>query len=213
MEGFWNQLGTDIAGQGVIDWLVTVTAIMYIVLSVNNKPQAWYWSMVSSSLWAWLSYMVYQLYLDAILQVFYVLIAVWGVYLWKYQSSQNGQEGLPISRWSLRRHVVLLTVFSLLSASLAWLFGQHTDAALPWLDAPVTVFSMMATFMLARRVMEHWLYWIVIDLVGATMFAARGASLLALVMVIYAALAIWGWRSWQRMYRAQNAGADRHVQV
>ena len=213
MEGFWNQLGTDIAGQGVIDWLVTVTAIMYIVLSVNNKPQAWYWSMVSSSLWAWLSYTVYQLYLDAILQVFYVLMAVWGVYLWKYQSSQNGQEGLPISRWSLRRHVVLLTVFSLLSASLAWLFGQHTDAALPWLDAPVTVFSMMATFMLARRVMEHWLYWIVIDLVGATMFAARGASLLALVMVIYAALAIWGWRSWQRMYRAQNAGADRHVQV
>ena len=213
MEGFWNQLGTDIAGQGVIDWLVTVTAIMYIVLSVNNKPQAWYWSMVSSSLWAWLSYTVYQLYLDAILQVFYVLIAVWGVYLWKYQSSQNGQEGLPISRWSLRRHVVLLTVFSLLSASLAWLFGQHTDAALPWLDAPVTVFSMMATFMLARRVMEHWLYWIVIDLVGATMFAARGASLLALVMVIYAALAIWGWRNWQRMYRAQNAGADRHVQL
>lgn len=213
MEGFWNQLGTDIAGQGVIDWLVTVTAIMYIVLSVNNKPQAWYWSIVSSSLWAWLSYTVYQLYLDAILQVFYVLIAVWGVYLWKYQSSQNGQEGLPISRWSLRRHVVLLTVFSLLSASLAWLFGQHTDAALPWLDAPVTVFSMMATFMLARRVMEHWLYWIVIDLVGATMFAARGASLLALVMVIYAALAIWGWRNWQRMYRAQNAGADRHVQL
>lgn len=213
MEGFWNQLGTDIAGQGVIDWLVTVTAIMYIVLSVNNKPQAWYWSMVSSSLWAWLSYTVYQLYLDATLQVFYVLMAVWGVYLWKYQSSQNGQEGLPISRWSLRRHVVLLTVFSLLSASLAWSFGQHTDAALPWLDAPVTVFSMMATFMLARRVMEHWLYWIVIDLVGATMFAARGASLLALVMVIYAALAIWGWRSWQRMYRAQNAGADRHVQV
>ena len=61
MERMWIQLEKDIAGQGVLDWLVTVTALLYILLSVNNKPQAWYWSIVSSSLWAWLSYAVYQL--------------------------------------------------------------------------------------------------------------------------------------------------------
>lgn len=204
MESMWVQLGKDIAGQGVLDWLVTVTALLYIILSVNNKPQGWYWSIISSSLWAWLSYAVYQLYLDAFLQLFYVLVALWGLYLWKYKPSLQGQQGLAISSLNPWQHVMLIAVAGLLSAGLAWLFGQHTAAALPWLDAPVTVFSMLATLLLARRTLEHWLYWIVIDLLGATMFAARGASLLALVMVIYAVLAVWGWRKWLVLYRTQK---------
>jgi nicotinamide mononucleotide transporter len=211
MEDFWVQLGADAAGQGVLDWLVTVTALAYIVLSVNNKPQAWYWSIVSSSLWAWLSYKVYQLYLDAILQVFYVLVALWGVYLWKYKPSLNGQQGLSISSLHPWQHVALVSLSCVLSVGLAWLFGQHTDAALPWLDAPVTIFSMLATLLLARRMLEHWLYWIVVDLVGAAMFAVRGASLLALVMVVYALLAIWGWRKWLVLYRLQKEGAEGGV--
>jgi nicotinamide mononucleotide transporter len=208
IERLWVQLGKDMAGQGGLDWLVTLTALMYIVLSVNNKPQAWYWSIVSSSLWAWLSYAVYQLYLDAFLQLFYVLVALWGLYLWKYKPSRNGQQGLTITRLQLWQHFALITFAASLSALLAWLFGQHTKAALPWLDAPVTVFSMLATLLLAQRKLEHWLYWIVIDLLGAVMFAARGASLLALVMVVYAVLAIWGWRKWLVLYRTQKKSAD-----
>lgn len=204
MESMWVQLGKDIAGQGVLDWLVTVTALLYIFLSVNNKPQAWYWSIVSSSLWAWLSYAVYQLYLDAFLQLFYVLIALWGLYLWKYKPSLNGQQGLAITSLHSWQHIALITGAGLLSAGLAWWFGQHTAAALPWLDAPVTVFSILATLLLARRTLEHWLYWIAIDLLGAAMFAARGASLLALVMIVYAVLAVWGWRKWLLLYRAQK---------
>ncbi len=207
IERLWVQLGKDMAGQGGLDWLVTLTALMYIVLSVNNKPQAWYWSIVSSSLWAWLSYAVYQLYLDAFLQLFYVLIALWGLYLWKYKPSLGGRQGLTISTLQLWQHFALITFACSLSAALAWFFGQHTKAALPWLDAPVTVFSMLATLLLAQRKLEHWLYWIVIDLLGAVMFAARGASLLALVMVVYAVLAVWGWRKWVVLYQAQKKGA------
>ena len=204
MENLWVQLWKDIAAQGIVDWLVTFTALVYIVLSVNNKPQAWYWSIVSSSLWAWLSYTVYQLYLDAILQLFYVLIALWGVYLWKYKPARNGQQGLSISRLHPWQHLALIAVSSALSAGLAWVFGQHTTAALPWLDAPVTVFSMLATLLLARRIREHWLYWIIVDLAGAVMFAAKGASLLALVMLVYAILAVGGWRKWVMLYRQQK---------
>lgn len=186
-----------------VDWVVTITALIYVVGSARNKVWCWYWGMVSCGLWAYASYTYYQLYLDALLQLFYVGMAVWGIYQWR----QGGTaDALPISRLTWRHHIMYLGLGTAISLPFGYFFDTYTQAASTYWDAFTTIFAVLATWMLVRRQLDSWAYWVIIDLVYVGLYYSRGAYLFALLMVVYTLIAIWALQRWLGAFSEQKTG-------
>jgi nicotinamide mononucleotide transporter len=178
-----------------IDWVATITALLYVVLAARQNSWCWMWGMISCSLWAYASFTFYQLYLDALLQIFYVVMAVVGWYQWK-RGGTAGRER-PITRLPFRAHLIYLSSGILAAILFGYLFEAYTPAAATHLDALTTIFSILATFMLVQKRLDNWAYWVVIDLLYMGLYASRGAYLFALLMLVYTLIAARAWWNWR----------------
>ena len=191
-----TQLLHDLQNLSWVDWLATLTALVYVVLSARNSPWCWPFGIVSCALWAYASYVYYDLYLDALLQVFYVVMGFLGLYYW-LRGGQAGQAS-PIVRTTPPQHGWYLLVGTLCGVLFGYLFSYTAAAATYW-DAFTTAFSVIATVMLVQRRLENWLYWIVIDLTYAGLYWSRVAVLFALLMLVYSVIAVFAYRHWTRL--------------
>ena len=185
-----------------IDWVVTITALIYVVLAAREKVWCWFWGIISCSLWAYASFFFYGLYLDALLQLFYVAMAIVGLYQWKYGGREG--EGMPVSRLSARQHLLLLAGGTAGSLAFGYFFDEYTPAAATYWDAFTTVFSIIATLILVRKVLDNWGYWIVVDPIYVGLYFSRGAYLFSLVMVVYVIIASFALVSWSKAYYSQR---------
>jgi nicotinamide mononucleotide transporter len=148
-----------------------------------------------------------RLYSEAALNVFYAAIAVYGWYQWRYGGRRSGARQLPIGVWPLRAHVLAIGGSVALAAVVGWLVGRHTDAAFPYLDAFVTVSSIVTTYMVARKILENWLYWLVVDSLSMYLYWQRELYLYVGLFALYLVLVVIGLVRWHRDWRAQPVGA------
>ncbi len=180
--------------------LAVALGFAYVLLAIRQDRRCWLAGGLSTAIYVAV-FADARLYLQAVLQVLYVLLAVYG---WRSWTAAAGGT-VPLRRWNLRRHgltALWVAVATLLTgpALAAW-----SDAAAPWPDALGTWASVAATWMLARKVAAAWLWWIVIDLGLAWLFASQGLAFTAVLYLAFAALAVLGWRAWRRT-RATVAG-------
>jgi nicotinamide mononucleotide transporter len=143
------------------------------------------------------------LFMETALQVYYLAMAVYG--WWQWQHGGRAQTPLSISSWNLRQHLCAagaVTVTALLSGVL---LSTYTTAALPFLDSFTTWGSVLTTWMVTRKILENWLYWLLIDSVSIFLYLDRGLYLTALLFVVYLVIAVFGYRTWSRHYRATSA--------
>ena len=176
-----------------------VLAIAYLMLAIRQNILCWY-AAFSSSLIYMAVFFSARLYMESALQVFYAAMAVYGYFQWKYGGTEHA--GIRISTWSARQHALALGVIAILSGSLGWLMSR-TDAAFPFVDSFTTVAAIVTTFMVARKVLENWLYWFVIDGISVFIYIARGLELTAALFVVYLILIVVGFRRWWLDWRAQ----------
>ena len=137
-----------------------------------------------------------------LLYAFYVAMAVYGWLKWKREG--NGQSDLPISSWSFRIHSAAVSIIVFLTIGIGYLLSQYSDAAFPYVDSLTTFAAIWATFLVARKVLENWWYWLVIDAVSVLIYWARDLELTAMLFVIYILLIPVGLIQWLRSYRAQE---------
>jgi nicotinamide mononucleotide transporter len=193
-----------------IDWVVTVTALVYVVLAARQNVWCWVWGIISCSLWAYASFTFYHLWLDALLQIFYVVMGFVGLYNWRRSDlehkgrSDSETEGrgeaakLLITKLTLQQNLFILIGGSILSLLFGYFFDIYTPAAATYLDAFVTVFSIITTFILVQKKLDNWAYWVIIDGVSVYLFASRGAYLFAFIMIIYILIAANAFLQWKR---------------
>jgi nicotinamide mononucleotide transporter len=179
--------------------LAVALALAYVVFAIKEKRIAWVLAAASAALYLRIFFVV-GLVMEASLQVFYILMAVYGWIAW---GRDHSKIQLPIQRWPARLHVMLLGGVLLLGSVLGLLISQLTDASLPIVDSITTLAALLATWMVARKVLENWLWWIGIDVVSIVLFLNRGLDLTALLFAGYVVLAAAGWLSWRQHYRAQ----------
>jgi nicotinamide mononucleotide transporter len=110
----------------------------------------------------------------------------------------------PIVQWPLYIHGVIITTICLVIWVSGFLLKKYTEQDFAYLDSFTTWFAVVTTFMVAKKVLENWLYWIVIDSVTVYLYLQKGFVLLALLMLIYTVIAILGYSKWQRSYYLQN---------
>jgi len=176
--------------------VAVVLGLAYVLLAARGSRWCWPAGAAASLLLAGLAWRA-RLPMQALLNAWYVLMSVYGWVHW------SRAENAAIRTWPVWKHA--LGIGLALGGALAlapWL--ADVAAAWPRLDAATTLLSLLATWLVARRVLENWLYWIVIDAVLVFLFAAQGLAFVALQFVIYLFIAASGWVTWQRTWRAQT---------
>jgi len=178
-----------------------ITGLIYVLLAARGSSWCWPWGIVSAALWAYATYTLYDLISDAILQLFYVGMGIWGWSSWLRKDERTGQK--LIEQWLIQDHAWILIIGLLFGLAFGYFFDTYTSAAATYLDAVTTVFAMVATWLTVRKVLENWIYWIVVDAVYVYLYWSRGSQLFTGLMVFYIVIAIFGWIEWKRQLQQQ----------
>jgi nicotinamide mononucleotide transporter len=175
-------------------------AIAYLLLAVRQNIACWYAAFISTGIFMFLFFDV-RLYMESALQVYYLLMAVYGWHQWKHGSTTS--TSLPVSTWTVRQHVVAIALVCVATLASAWLLTLYTDARLPLLDSFTTWGAVITTYMVAKKILENWVYWLVIDSVSIYLYVDRAMYFTTLLFIAYIVIIFFGWASWLKSYRRQ----------
>lgn len=183
----------------IAEMIAVIAAIAYLLLAVRQHIACWLFAAISTSIYIGLFLQV-KLYMEAVLNAFYLVMAVYGWMQWR-KGSAGGSER-PVTRKSLRYHGTAILLVSALALSNGYVLQLMTDAAFPYIDSSTTWFAIWATFLMAKKYLENWWYWLVIDVASIAIFWQRDLQLTALLYCVYVAIIPIGYMSWKRtMYR------------
>jgi nicotinamide mononucleotide transporter len=164
----------------------------YVLLAIRRHRACWIAGGLSTAIYVFVFHDA-GLPMQAALQVAYVAMAVYGWVSWRTAPG----ESLRLRSWPATRHGAAVAGVALATAISAPLLSRYAAAAAPVADSLGTWASLVATWLLARRVVDAWIWWIVVDLGLAGLFASQGIALTAALYVAFAMLAVAGWRSWR----------------
>lgn len=184
-----------------LEALAVVLAIAYLVLAAREHIACWGCALVSTAIYIYLFWDV-RLLMESALNVYYLVMALYGWWHWR---AAGAGEPLAISRFRTRQHLVAITLVLVAAAVSGSLLAAHSDAAWPYLDSFTTWGAVVTTWMVTRKILENWLYWLVVDGVSIPLYLERGLHLTAALFAIYLVIVVFGWRSWRRSYRAAHA--------
>ena len=189
-----DRLQQQLAEASGAELVAVALGVAYIVLAIRRRRACWLAGGLSTAIYA-VVFLQAALYLQSMLQVAYVALSVYG---WRQWSAAAGGDAVEPRRWPARRHAQ--AALAVLAATLvtAPVLAQSTDAAAPWADALGTFASVAATWMMAQRISEHWLWWIVIDLGLALLFLSQELVFTAVLYAGFAVMAGAGFVSWRR---------------
>lgn len=198
----------------VLELIAVVASLLYVVLAAKGNIWCWPAAILSTVLYTVIFYDVY-LWMDSVLQLYYLLMAVYGWLCWRKQNNENTSQTktLLYSQWSLQRHTVVIIALTLLSLALGWLMASYTPTHFPYLDSATTVFAVFATYLITQKVLENWLYFIVIDFVSIYLYIEKALIPTAALFACYVILASYGYWQWRKLYQQQNQGGvnDRDI--
>ena len=190
-----------------VELISVAAAILYVILAARNNVWCWSFGILSAILWAYAAFAFYDLYVDALLQIYYIGMGAYGWYMWRENSTAHPDETLPITTLPIQQHIFIIISGVALTIGVGYFFATFTPAAATYLDAFTTVFSVITTVMVARRKLENWLYWIVIDATYIYLYGSRGGYLFAFLNIVYVIIAAWGYWNWRKSYRAVTENA------
>lgn len=204
MSSLFESLAKQLAAWTVAEMVAVVFAVLYLLFAIRENIWCWVCAGISTAIYVWL-FVGAKLYMESLLNVFYFGMAIYGWYVWT-TGRENSHE-LPITVWPMRVHVTALTIIAMLVAVVGYWLAQNTDAAFPFVDSATTFTAMWATFLVARKVLENWWYWLVIDLVSIFIYWSRDLELTALLFVVYVIMIPFGISSWTRSMRTHSTTA------
>lgn len=185
----------------VLEAVAVAFGLACVVLTIRQNVWCWPAGLVQVALYIVIFYEV-KLYSDLLLHVVYVGLQLYGWYHWLH----GGREGaaLPVTRLPRRARTAWTLAALVATAGWGHLMATYTDAALPYPDAFTTVFSLVAQWLMARKRLESWWFWIAVDIVAIGVYTTRGLALTAGLYAVFLVLAIGGLVAWRRAIAANG---------
>lgn len=168
-------------------------AILYLIFVAFESNWCWIFAAISTFIYVFICYKS-KLYLETILQFFYLIMAFYGWYQWNNKKNTSN----IIYSVKLKLHIILILLAELFSLIAGFIFSEYTDAALPWVDAHITMFSIVATYMVTKKMIENWFWWIVIDCFATYLYFSKNLKLTALLYIAYVIMSIFGYYKWKK---------------
>ncbi len=178
----------------LLEYLAVFLSLIYVMLASKQIKWCWVAGGLGSAIYVYLNYKSNLIY-DAVLQIYYVAVAVYGIILWSKNDTGN-----PIEISKINTILLLKLLFG--GAVLTALLGYFSQLVLKsdtaYLDAGVTAFSFIATWMTARKFIESWLLWIVIDIAAAIMYSFKAMHPTVVLYIAFTVLAVYGYWQWKK---------------
>ena len=177
----------------LIETIAVLFSVIYVILAAKENIWCWAAAVISVSIYIYICYQA-QLYAETGLQVFYFIMAIYG-----YVSWSNNNSSLKINELAITNHIIIMISGSLITFLLGFYLSVYTDAKLPIVDSFTTVFSVIATYMVVKKILSNWLYFIIIDVVSIYLYFSRDLHMTALLFTIYTLIAIIGFWKWSKL--------------
>jgi len=213
----------------VINWISNnnielfgaVAGIVYVFLEIRQNIFLWPVGIVTSAAYIWV-FFTGKLYADMSLQVYYLLISILGWYWWvKSRSGEwekrsikicqeaegdihGSEHKLAVRHINTNTALVLLIVFAFLFSVMWIVLDRFTDSPVPGWDSYITSLSVIATWMLARKIIEHWYLWMMVNITGVVLFVFRGLYPTAVLYAVYFIMSFVGLTEWRKSLKCLN---------
>ena len=192
-----------------------ITGIIYVFLEIRQTIWLWPVGIITSAVYIWV-FFTSKFYADMSLQVYYLGISCLGWYWWargsghRAQGTGQGEDGesgrkgegekggLVVTRLKSGTGIILIFVFVVLYSVIWLVLSRLTDSPVPGWDSFITSLSIVATWMLARKIYEHWFLWIVVNTVSAALFLTRGLYPTVILYVVYGLMSFAGLVAWKK---------------
>ena len=224
LQGFEAMSGWEYVG--------VAFGLLYLLLAMKQSIWCWPAAFVSTMVYTLLFWQG-ALLMESALNVYYLVMAVYGYYQWrkasgavvdasqdahtKYHANDDANTvstEKPITTWSLNRHLTLIAITTVVSVTMGYLLQEYSHAKMAYLDSFTTCFAVVTTYLVTQKVLENWLYWVVIDIASIYLYIEMGYLPTAALFVVYTVLAVQGYRLWQHSHQqaspAQFDNASAH---
>lgn len=191
--------------QKMLEWLLVnkiellgaILGICYIFLSIRQSIFTWPVGLATSALYIVVFFNA-GFYADMGLQVYYVAISIYGWYYWLTGKKQVETEKVPVLMASLRLWVKMFVVSCVIYVIILYVLLNFTDSDVPYMDSLTTALSIIATWMLARKYIEHWIVWIFVDLFSAGLYVYKNLWPTVILFMVYTFMAVLGFYEWKK---------------
>ncbi len=188
----------------MLDWIITnaieligtLSGLFFLYFEIKQSKWLWPIGLFSSLMYIYV-FFVSKFYADMGLQFYYVFISIYGWFHWERSKELNKQE-LPVVCLSKTLFFKLLLVSLLVYILIAFVLINFTDSPLPYWDSFTTALSIVATWMLARKILEQWLVWVLVNFVSMGLYFYKALYPTAILFAIYTALALYGYYQWKK---------------
>jgi nicotinamide mononucleotide transporter len=182
----------------IFEWLATITGFLYIYYTIREDTRLWIYGIISSALFAWVFFKS-LLYANSLLYIYYVIIGFYGWYIWsRSEKEKNSEAKLTIHRSTLRKLIVYIAASVFFAIPVFFILKKFSDSDAPLIDAVLTSGGMVATWMLTQKLIEQWIFWIVIDVTWCGLTIYKGMYPTLLLFTAYTILAFKGYFEWKK---------------
>lgn len=197
-------------GMESLEILGTIVGLLYLWLEYRASIYLWIAGIVMPAIYIFVYYDA-GLYADFGINIYYLVAAVYGWCFWmrgrrrKQNSGQPADKSgdLPIVHMPLKYYLPLVAVFIVALVGIAWILICYTDSNVPWLDSFTTALSIVGMWMLARKYVEQWFAWILVDVVCCGLYIYKDLYFTSVLYGLYSIIAIFGYFKWKKMMQVQ----------
>lgn len=182
--------------------MAVILAIIYLLLAIKQNISCWFAAFFSSLLYFFIMYSA-GLYMEAWLQIFYCVMAAYGWSQWRISITDDSK--FLVRTWTRTQHIKVISLIFFLAFISGLALERFTNAALPFIDSLTTWGAIVATYMVAKKLLENWIYWFVIDFISVFIFASRGLYTTSGLFIIYLVIIFFGYKSWAKIKLTQDA--------
>ena len=166
------------------------------------------WLEYKANIWVWIVgaimpmvhgvlYLQSGIYADAAMQLYYVAAGIYGLFVW-LRGEKRSEKRVDIQYTPKPWIFSLVAVYVVLHISLYFLLTEFTDSRVPLFDSMSTALSIVAMWMLSRKLVEQWLVWLVVDMISVGLYLYKGIPITAMLYMLYCALAVAGYMRWRK---------------
>ena len=170
--------------------------LLYIYLAAKESIWCWPAGLISVLIYVFICIDA-KLYAETALQFYYVGTSIYGWYHW---NKGGDPQELPISKMTLKEHSLFIITGGILTLILGYTLSNYTDASIPYIDSFTTIFSLLTTILVTRKVLENWLYWFIVDSVAAYQYFYKELYLTCLLFILYVVIVVFGYMKWRKIY-------------
>jgi len=179
----------------LLEFLGTTFALIGVYLTTREHIGCWLFGILGITIYIYIFFQS-KLYGDAALQFVYFFMSIYGWYQWKYGSSKN--DLLVITSNTFQQVILFIAIGFLGGIFFGWLLNNYTDSDVPYWDGFTTSYSLVATYMMARKYLYHWIFWIIIDIVYTGIYTYKNLYITVFQYAVFCVLAIIGYLQWKQ---------------